>query len=57
MADLLCQNCKKTMSANKIFECPKCGKFLCESCKGYGSHCKDSKNGTAGCDGYWKRRS
>ena len=53
MADYVCHACNQRKSQSSgIFLCSKCGKILCESCKGYrGSYCKDSTKGTAGCPG------
>jgi hypothetical protein len=56
MADYLCQACNRKMDGNQAYDCPKCQKILCDNCKGSASQCKDSPKGTAGCDGYFKRR-
>lgn len=57
MPDYVCHACNQRKSQSSVFECSKCGKVLCQSCKGYsGSTCKDSPNGKAGCSGTLNRK-
>ena len=51
MPDYVCHSCNQRKSQSSgIFECTKCGKVLCQSCKGYtGSYCKDSPKAKVGC--------
>ena len=56
MPDYICHGCKQKKSPPWVYECDKCGKILCNSCKGGVSICKDSKKGQAGCSGRFKDR-
>jgi hypothetical protein len=58
MPDYVCHACNQRKSQNSgIYECDRCGKILCDSCKGYrGPVCKDSPNGKAGCGGTLKKK-
>jgi hypothetical protein len=58
MPDYVCHGCNQRKSQSSgIYECTKCGKILCQSCKGYGgSTCKDSPHGKAGCSGTLKKK-
>jgi hypothetical protein len=41
-ADYICQGCTQKKPQNKVSECTKCGKILCNSCKG-GTYCRRRK--------------
>jgi hypothetical protein len=57
MADYICHGCNQRKSQSQVFECTRCGKILCQSCKGYsGPTCKDSPKWTAGCSGTFKTK-
>ena len=55
-AEYICHGCNQKKSPPWVFECNKCGKILCQSCKGGSSACKDSKKGTSGCSGRLEKR-
>jgi hypothetical protein len=50
-----CDVCKQEKQANQVQQCPQCKKALCDNCRGGASQCQASKNGKAGCSGYFKR--
>jgi hypothetical protein len=58
MPDYVCHSCNQRKSQSSgIFECTKCGKVLCQSCKGYtGSYCKDSPKAKVGCSSSFKKK-
>ena len=58
MPDYVCHACnQRKFQSSGIFEYSKCGKVLCQSCKGYhGTNSKDSPKGTAGCTGTLKQK-
>ena len=52
MAEYTCHGCGKTKHlGSDVMKCPRCGKILCESCRGGRYTCKDSPKGTPGCNG------
>jgi hypothetical protein len=55
MPNYLCHACNRTTDDRHTNRCPKCHRILCDSCRGSASYCKDSKKGTAGCDGRWEK--
>lgn len=55
MKEIICDKCHDKKSASAAKMCNKCGKTLCDSCRDYKDYCKDSKNGTAGCDGRFEK--
>jgi hypothetical protein len=58
MKEFVCDACRQRKdTASGAFECPKCKRTLCQSCKGSASQCKDSPKGKAGCDGRFQRLS
>jgi hypothetical protein len=58
MPDYICHGCNQRKShSSGVYECNKCGKVLCESCRGYhGFNCMDFPKGTAGCSGTLKKK-
>jgi hypothetical protein len=58
MAEYICQACgQKKANPAFVYQCSKCGKILCDSCRGGGFSCKDSPKGTPGCWGTLKSKS
>ena len=55
MPDYICHGCNQRKPQSQVSECSKCGKILCNTCKGNAYHCKDSPKGKAGCDGKLER--
>lgn len=56
MADYICHGCNQKKFQDKVKECNKCKKILCDSCRNGQSTCKDSPKGTAGCSGSFQKR-
>jgi hypothetical protein len=55
MSKPTCSACGKTIWT-PTYQCDKCGKVLCDKCKGPWNICKDSANGTKNCSGTLKSK-
>lgn len=56
MADYVCHGCGQKKAGYQANECQKCGKVLCEKCRGGKVVCRESPKGTPGCVGTFKQR-
>jgi hypothetical protein len=56
MPDYICHGCNQKKSNTRVRECNKCGRILCDSCRGGATTCKDSPKGKAGCSGRLESR-
>jgi len=52
-----CSECSATKTQGYVRKCNKCGRILCDTCKGPLAACKDSKRGkAASCRGMFLRQ-
>ena len=56
MQMLKCSACGAEKSQGYIRKCNKCGRILCDTCKGPQATCKDSKRGRSECTGIFLRQ-
>ncbi len=56
MAMFTCTECGASKSQGYVRKCNKCGRILCDRCKGPLSACKDSKRAKANCNGMFLRQ-
>jgi hypothetical protein len=55
MTMFTCSECSTTKTKGYVRKCNKCGRILCDACKGALSACKDSKRAKADCRGMFLR--
>lgn len=56
MAMLECSGCGARKLQGYVRKCNKCGRILCDTCKGPLLACKDSKRGKVDCRGMFLRQ-
>lgn len=55
MAMFTCSACSSSKSKGYVRQCNKCGRILCDTCKGAHSACKESKRSKTDCSGMFLR--
>jgi len=57
MAEYICHGCNRRVNSKyeSVYQCDKCGRILCETCREGRYYCKDSSKGKPGCDGRLER--